>query len=117
MYAIVVRCHHNLRRKITRSYLFGQRLVRRQKNIRLSPIIFTGLVSPTGAIIREQASEEEAVNAMKWKQLKEGEREKGAPDGAEHVRLSLPLLAGPAVINLSKTQQYNRAMKKAPRTR
>ena len=113
MYAIVVRCHHNLRRKITRSYLFGQRLVRRQKNIRLSPIIFTGLVSPTGAIIREQASEEEAVNAMKWKQLKE----RGAPHGAEHVRLSLPLLAGPAVINLSKTQQYNRAMKKAPRTR
>ena len=44
-------------------------------------------------------------------------RERGAPDGAEHVRLSLPLLAGHAVINLSKTQQYNRAMKKAPRTR
>ena len=34
---------------------------------------------PLGAIIEsprsERASEEEAVNAMKWKQLKEGERE------------------------------------------
>ena len=96
----------------------GPRLVRRNKNICLCPIIFTGLVSPTGGNHRkskDRASEEEAVNAMEWKQLKEGER--GAPDGAEHVRLSLPLLAGPAVINLSKTQQYNRAMKKAPRTR
>ena len=56
----------------------GPRLVRRNKNICLCPIIFTGLVSPTGGNHRKskkRASEEEAVNAMKWKQLKEGERE------------------------------------------
>ena len=107
MYAIEVRCHQG------RVWLG---VIRTFVSVQLFLQVWS---VPLGAIIEsprsERASEEEAVNAMKWKQLKEGER--GPPDGAEHVRLSLPLLAGPAVINLSKTQQYNRAMKKAPRTR
>ena len=79
----------------------GPRLVRRNKNICLCPINFTGLVSPTGGNHRkskERASEEEAVNAMKWKQLKEGERGGTGRSRTDslYVRLSLPLLAGPA---------------------